>query len=133
MGIYRVRIRGGGRKKQVTKGKTMGKPRNQGVNEQKPNKSRKQVAEERAGRACPNLRVLNSYFVGADSTYKFFEVILVDPLHKAIFRDPAINWISSNKHNHRELRGKTAAGKNSWTNCQECFASFSHEAIVLCF
>jgi ribosomal protein L15E len=37
--------------------------------------------------------VLSSYWIGQDSSYKFFEVILVDPQHKAIRRDPRINWI----------------------------------------
>ena len=51
------------------------------------------VAEERAGYKCGNLRVLNSYWVGEDGTYKYFEVIMVDPSHKTIRRDPRINWI----------------------------------------
>ena len=57
------------------------------------------------------MRVLNSYWVGQDAAYKFFEVILVDPSHNAIRRDPRINWIVSEKHNKRELRGLTSAGK----------------------
>ena len=32
------------------------------------------VAEERVGRHCGALRVLNSYWVGEDSTFKYFEV-----------------------------------------------------------
>lgn len=36
----------------------------------------------RVGRRCGGLRVLNSYWVGQDSTYKFYEVILIDPAHK---------------------------------------------------
>jgi large subunit ribosomal protein L15e len=69
------------------------------------------VAEEKAGKICGNLRVLNSYWVAEDATYKFFEVILVDPNHKAIRRDPKINWIVNGAHKHRELHGLTAAGK----------------------
>merc|ERR1712154_630534 len=49
-------------------------------------------------------RVLNSYWVGQDSTYKFYEIILVDPFHKTIRRDPAIQWICKAVHKHRELR-----------------------------
>ena len=48
-----------------------------------------------------------------DSTYKFFEVILIDPMHKTIRRDPRINWICNAVHKHRELRGLTAAGKKN--------------------
>ncbi len=38
--------------------------------------------QERVGRRCGGLRVLNSYWVGQDSTFKFYEVILVDTAHK---------------------------------------------------
>ena len=62
-------------------------------------------------RKLGNLRVLNSYWVGQDATYKFFEVILVDPSHKAVRRDAKINWIARPTMKHRELRGLTAAGK----------------------
>lgn len=41
-----------------------------------------------------------------------YEVILVDPSHKAIRRDPRINWIVKPVHKHRELRGLTSAGKS---------------------
>lgn len=50
------------------------------------------------GRRCANLRVLNSYWINQDSTYKYFEIILVDPQHKAIRRDPRINWIVKPVH-----------------------------------
>lgn len=41
--------------------------------------------QERVGRRCGGLRVLNSYWVAQDSTYKYFEVICVDPSHKVLF------------------------------------------------
>ena len=69
--------------------------------------------QERAGRLCGALRVLNSYWVAQDSTYKFFEVVMVDPMHKAIRRDPRINWICRPVHKHREMRGLTAAGRKN--------------------
>ncbi|KAJ0558786.1 putative ribosomal protein L15e [Helianthus annuus] len=56
-------------------------------------------------------KVLNSYWLNEDSTYKYFEVILVDPAHAAIRNDPRINWICNPVHKHRELRGLTSAGK----------------------
>jgi len=71
------------------------------------------LLQERAGRYCGALRVLNSYWVGQDSTYKFYEVILVDPQHKVIRRDPRINWLCKPVHKHRELRGLTAAGRKN--------------------
>ncbi|CAK9295841.1 unnamed protein product [Gordionus sp. m RMFG-2023] len=111
--LYRVRIRRGGRKRQVPKGNTNGKPANQGVNQLKWQRNHQSLAEERAGRRCGALRVLNSYWVSQDSTFKFYEVILVDPMHKALRRDPKMSWIAKPVHKHRELRGLTSAGKKS--------------------
>jgi len=111
--IYRVRIRRGGRKRPVPKGKTMGKPKNQGVNQLKFARNHRSVAEERVGRRCGNLRVLNSYWINQDASYKYFEVILVDPSHKAIRRDPRMNWICKPVMKHRELRGLTSAGRKA--------------------
>ncbi|KAJ6260179.1 hypothetical protein Dda_4402 [Drechslerella dactyloides] len=111
--IYRIRVRRGGRKRPVPKGATYGKPTNQGVNQLKYQRSLRSTAEERVGRRCANLRVLNSYWINQDSTYKYFEVILVDPQHKAIRRDARINWIVKPVHKHRECRGLTATGKKS--------------------
>ncbi|GKT98486.1 60s ribosomal protein l15 [Fusarium langsethiae] len=111
--IYRVRVRRGGRKRPAPKGATYGKPTNQGINQLKYQRSLKATAEERVGRRCANLRVLNSYWINQDSTYKYYEVILVDPQHKAIRIDPRINWIVNPVHKHREARGLTATGKKS--------------------
>jgi large subunit ribosomal protein L15e len=111
--IYRIRIRRGGRKRNVRKGKVFGKPRNHGIRKLKKTQTHKALAEMRVGRKCANLRVLSSYWVGQDASYKFYEVILVDPEHNAIRRNPQINWIVSSKHNHREQRGLTATGKKS--------------------
>jgi large subunit ribosomal protein L15e len=111
--IYRVRVRRGGRKRPVPKGNTNGKPVRQGVNQLKYSRALKATAEERVGRRCGNLRVLNSYWVNQDSVYKYYEVILVDPSHKAIRLDPRINWIVNPVHKHRECRGLTSTGKRS--------------------
>lgn len=108
--VYRIRVRRGGRKKPVPKGIITGKPKHQGV-KIKQARSLRNVAEERVGRAIGNLRVLNSYWVGQDSTFKFFEIIMVDPSHNAIRNDPRINWICKSVMKHREMRGLTAAGK----------------------
>jgi large subunit ribosomal protein L15e len=108
--IYRVRVRRGGRRRPNRKGIVYGKPCNQGIF-LKARRNLRSVAEERVGRRCGNLRVLNSYWVNQDGIYKWFEVILVDPAHKAITRDPRINWIVNSVHKHRELRGLTAAGR----------------------
>ncbi|KAL6530307.1 60S ribosomal protein L15 [Orobanche hederae] len=109
--IYRVRVRRGGRKRPVPKGIVYGKPTNQGVTQLKFQRSKQSVAEERAGRKLGGLKVLNSWWINEDSTYKYFEVILIDPAHTTIRNDPRINWISNPVHKHRELRGLTSAGK----------------------
>merc|ERR1712088_593837 len=61
--VFRVRVRRGCRKRLAPKGATYGKAVNEGV------------------KSLGGLRVMNSYWVGQDSTYKYFEVIMVDPQH----------------------------------------------------
>merc|ERR1711943_78782 len=109
--VYRTRVRRGGRKKPVPKGIVYGKPVHQGITKLKPKRNAQARAEEKVGRKCGGLRVLNSYWVNVDSTYKYFEVILVDPQHAAIRNDARMNWICNPQHKHRELRGLTSAGK----------------------
>ena len=60
-----------------------GKPVHQGVKKLKFARNLRSVAEERAARRCGALRVLNSYWLNEDSVYKYYEVIMVDPMHKA--------------------------------------------------
>merc|ERR1719160_2489627 len=111
--MYRVAVRRGGRKRPNSKGIVYGKPKHHGINEIKFRRSLRSTAEERIGRICGNLRVLNSYWVNQDCTHKYFEVILVDPQHKVIRNDPRINWLVNPVHKHRELRGLTSAGRKS--------------------
>jgi large subunit ribosomal protein L15e len=111
--VYRVRVRRGSRKRPVPKGQTYGKPKTHGVSQLKFQRSLRSVAEERVGRRCGNLRVLNSYWVNQDAVYKYYEVILVDPSHNAIRRDARVNWICNATHKHRELRGLTSAGRKN--------------------
>lgn len=109
--VYRVRVRRGGRKKPVSKGIVYGKPVHQGITQLKPTRNLRNIAEERVGRRCGALRVLNSYWINQDAIYKYFEVIMVDPMHAAIRKDARLNWICNPVHKHRELRGLTSAGK----------------------
>ncbi|XP_058525833.1 large ribosomal subunit protein eL15-like [Ochotona princeps] len=111
--IYRICACHSGRKRSVPNRATYSKPVHQGVNQLEFARSLQSVAEERAGRHCGALRVLNSYWVGEDSTYKFFEVILIDPFRKAIRRNPDTQWITKPIHKHREMHGPTSAGRNS--------------------
>ena len=111
--VYRVRVRRGGRKRPVQKGIVSGKPTSVGINQLKPTRNLRAKAEERVGRALGALRVLNSYWIAQDGTYKYYEVILADPSHNGIRNDPRINWICNPAHKHREMRGTTSAGKAS--------------------
>merc|ERR1712151_672524 len=111
--IYRVRVKRGGRKRRVAKGIVYGKPCGHGINKKKARRNLRSVAEERVGRKCASLRVLNSYWVTADAVHKWFEVIMVDPYHKVIRDDPRINWICKPVMKHRQLRGLTAAGRKA--------------------
>ena len=76
-------------------------------------KSKKQVAEEKASRKYPNLEVLNSYSVGQDGISKWFECILVDTAHPVIKKDRERNWITKKNQKGRAFRGLTSAGKKS--------------------
>ncbi|KAF8357988.1 hypothetical protein PRIPAC_92983, partial [Pristionchus pacificus] len=111
--VYRVRVRRGGRKWPVIKGQTYGKPKTHGVNELKNVRSHQGVAEGRVGKRCGAHRVLSSYWIAEDSTYKFYEVVLIDPQHKAIRTNAELNWICKPVHKHREMRGLTSGGRKS--------------------
>lgn len=73
----------------------------------------KSIAERRAANKFKNLEVLNSYNIGKDGVYGFYEVILVDPCRPEIKNDKTINWICSKKNRHRAVRGLTSSGKKS--------------------
>ncbi len=105
--VVRVRVRRGGRR--ATRPNKGRKTKNLMVNRKTPKKSLQRIAEERAARKYPNMEVLNSYWVGEDGKYKWFEVILVDRAHPAIVNDPQLSWICSKKG--RAFRGLTSAGK----------------------
>ncbi len=107
--VVRVRIRRGGRR--ATRPNKRRKSKRQMVNRLTPKKSLQWIAEERANRKYPNMEVLNSYWVGEDGRYKWFEVILVDRNHPAILSDKDLSWISRKRG--RVFRGLTSAGRKS--------------------
>ena len=73
--------------------------------------SKQAISEKRAVRKYPNMEVLNSYYIGDTGTHKMYEVILIDPNHPSISKDPHYKWLSTNRR--RAFRGKTSAGKKS--------------------
>merc|ERR1711963_576818 len=86
--IYRVRVKRGDRKRRCNKGIVYGKPKNSGINKKKMVHNIRYIAEGRAGKELPSLRVMNSYWVAQDAMHKWYEIIMVDPFHKAVRRDP---------------------------------------------
>lgn len=108
--IARVRVRRSARTREQRKGgrrsRTMRRKKVLGMNYQ-------WIAEQKAQRKYTNLEVLNAYFVGEDGEYKWFEVILVDPLRPEIKADKNLNWLRYRKHTHRVFRGRTSAGQRS--------------------
>ncbi len=109
--VARARVRRGGRrKKRPKKGR---RPKRMGVSKITASKNKKLIAEERTAKKFPNLEVLNSYKVGEDGEYHYFEVILIDPNHSSIQKDPDLEWITNSSQKNRAQRGITSAGKSS--------------------
>ena len=108
--LARVRVhRGGKQRPMVNKGR---RSRNFGQR-LVMSKGYHGVAEQRAVKQFPNLEVLNSYKVGKDGLHYWYEVIMLDPNHPAVFKDFHTKWIASNKHTGRVYRGLTSATKKA--------------------
>jgi large subunit ribosomal protein L15e len=69
------------------------------------------VAEMRASKKYPNCEVLNSYYVGEDGKYYWYEVILIDRAHPQILADD--NLANLAKKRGRAERGLTSASRKS--------------------
>lgn len=74
-------------------------------------KSYQQICEERANRKFVNCEVLNSYKVGQDGKYFWYEVIMVDRSAPEIKKDKTLKWITKKKG--RVFRGQTSVAKKS--------------------
>lgn len=97
--IVRARVKRGSRKRP----KPMGgrKPKNY-YRYASPGISYQRIAEQRVARVHRNMEVLNSYWVGDDGNYSYYEVILADP---AIIKTNAVRSRS------KAFRGLTSAGR----------------------
>lgn len=71
------------------------------------------VAERRVQKKHPSLEILNSYKLGKDGKFYFFEVIAVDPQMPEIKNDPTINWICNPKNRKRAFRGLTSSARKA--------------------
>jgi large subunit ribosomal protein L15e len=64
------------------------------------------LAEQRVNREYKNMEVLNSYWVGEDGNYTYFEVILADPMRKTV-------TTTSVARKGKAFRGLTSVGKKA--------------------
>jgi len=106
--IARVRVKKGKRKRPKFSGgrvpKKMGRFFPAG-------KSKQLIGEEKVARKFPNLEVLNSYKVGEDGQYQWFEVFLLDPNNPNVSKDRERKWISDKQQRGRVFRSLTSSGK----------------------
>ena len=86
--IVRVRVERGGRKRARPTKK--GRRSKRQTTRKIVRKSYQWIAEERANKRYKNCEVLNSYYVGEDGIYKWFEVILIDRNHPQIKNDKGL-------------------------------------------
>ena len=100
--VVRVRVDKGRRTRRRTSG---GRKQKNYYLFVQPQSSHQAIAEQRVNRVYKNLEVLNSYWVGEDGTYKYFEVILADPAK------PTVN-ISSVMRQGKSFRGLTSKGNS---------------------
>ena len=105
--VVRVRVKRGGRKRP--------KPTKKGRRSKRQTIRKilklnyRAVAEQRAASKFRNLEVLNSYWVGKDGKYYWYEIILVNPHAPEIKTDKHLSWIKNQKG--RVFRGLTSAGR----------------------
>ena len=102
--IVRVRMAKGMRKKPAMK---KGRKSKRSYQYASSDKSLQLIAEEKAARSYRNMEVLNSYWVGEDGQYKYFEAILAERGNPNI---PA-HMQEAIARKGRAFRGLTSAGR----------------------
>jgi len=108
--VARVRIRRGGHKrtrpKKGRRSKRMHIRKNLSMNY-------REIAEQRVARRYRNMEVLNSYMIGKDGMFYFYEVILVDRNSPEIKTDRQLSFVTRPANRARALRGLTSAGRKA--------------------
>lgn len=98
------------RGKRAKKRPTGGRKPKKNIKYVSPNVSYQSMAEGRAGRKYQYLEVFNSYWVGEDGVYKYFEIIMVDPIKVKLKENlrvgRAFRGLTSSGKKHRGLRHK---------------------------
>ncbi len=74
-------------------------------------KSYQTICEEKVARKYVNCEVLNSYYVGRDGKYIWYEVILVERDNPSVYLNKETSWARDTKN--KALRGLTSASKKS--------------------
>ncbi len=106
--VVRSRVKMGGRNRPKIKG---GRRAKRLVYSRLTTKKSKQwIAEERAADKYPNMEVLNSYYVGEDGHYKYYEVIFLDKASPSVLNNRNSSWIAEPQNKGRVYRGLTSAG-----------------------
>ncbi len=83
--LVRIKVgRGGMRKQRPRAGR---RPKHFGVVRIKQADSMRKVAERRVGERYPNMQVIGSYFLYKDGKNFWYECILVDENHPAVYKD----------------------------------------------
>jgi large subunit ribosomal protein L15e len=85
------------------------RPKRMGFKKLTRNLSIQRIAEMRAVNKYINCEVINSYFVGEDGKYKYYEIILASKNQPELIKDKILKKII--KINGRANRGLTSAGK----------------------
>lgn len=83
--VVRMRVASGGMRKQRPKAGR--RPKHIGVVRIKQSDSMQKVAERRVAERHPNMKLIGSYYLHKDGRYYWFECILADKSHPAIFKD----------------------------------------------
>lgn len=106
--IVRVKVDKGGRKKRSLHGGGR-KPSKTGIRGFSTGKSLQVISEARASKKYRNMEVMNSYLVGEDGHYKWYEVIMLDRSAPEIKNDKNLARIV--RQRGRAFRGMTSAGR----------------------
>lgn len=70
-----------------------------------------EIAQRRANQKYPNCEVLNSYWVGKDKSYYYYEIIMIDTQHPVVKADKHLMGLKN--QTSRAFRGLTSASRKS--------------------
>jgi len=106
--IIRQRVIRGGRQRPDIKG---GRRTAHSGQRKNVSKNYQLVCEERVAKKYVNCEVLNSYFVGEDGKYIWYEILLIERDNPSVYLNKETAWAFDTKN--KVFRGLTSAGKSS--------------------